>query len=263
MKLTRNITCFVLTVFVFLSFSNSVFAQAKSLPELQAELVSLWLVTVEGVNRTRTMTIKEISQKSDGIFALNATFGLSDGKQTTIEAEINQTTQGHRLELTTSTGAKIIATQTPNGTFAGTFTPKGGETKGVTITKISENELQSMLDSTAKTTSSIETPAANVPAPCAAFSGKWKGTWSQGGIGQQWLWVASVDANCVAKVGYVGSTRTPKSFESVEIKGGELKWLCNKSTSGTCVLTRHGDDLWANYSNPSGGTNSAVFEKVQ
>lgn len=106
----------------------------------------------------------------------------------------------------------------------------------------------------------IVKPAADVPASCGSFSGEWTGSWSQGGIGQQWLWVAAVDANCMAKYAYLSHSRPPERFRTAEIKNGALSVSCGGG--GACIFERHGDSLWARYSG-SQGTNSAVFEKIQ
>jgi len=118
------------------------------------------------------------------------------------------------------------------------------------------------IDAAQATAAVITKPAPDVPSSCAPFSGQWTGTWGYG-IGQQWLWVASIDAKCTAKIAYLGNSDTPSAFQAVEIKDGVLQWLCNKATGGTCTFTSRGDELGASYSNPGGGTNSAVFKKLR
>jgi len=151
-----------------------------------------------------------------------------------------------------------------NGNFEGTITYTNGQTKAIKLQKLSEDELRLEVASakTARAATIIVKPAVDVPASCAPFSGHWTGNWDQG-YGQGWLWVASIDTKCMAKVSYVGSDRTPTSFETVEIKDGVLEWLCDKPKYGTCVFARNGDELRTNYWNFSGGRNRAVFKKVQ
>jgi hypothetical protein len=113
-----------------------------------------------------------------------------------------------------------------------------------------------------KAAETITPPAADAPESCASFRGKWTGIWGYG-IGQASLWVTSVDANCVAKIAYIGNPGAPTSYETVEIKNGILEWVCNRFSGGVCVLSRHGHELWARYANPVGGINDAVFKKIE
>jgi hypothetical protein len=106
-------------------------------------------------------------------------------------------------------------------------------------------------------------PASDIPSGCAAFYGQWSGTWSQGGFGEQYLRVAEVKLagdKCVARYSY-GGVKTTVAKDTVEFSPDALTFLCNKSTGGTCIFERKGSELWASYSNPSGGRNSAVFRQ--
>lgn len=241
---------FSLIVSLFLTFPETVSAQTELLAELRAELISPWLVTVGGEDRTRTLRITDAAQKTDGTILLEAIYGWSDGRQSPIKAVISQTAQERKLTITTQAGSRIIAIEKASGVFTGVFTLKSGEEKNVTITKFSE-----------KPSATI-----NVPPSCealdTAFRGVWVGTWRQGNIPQQWLRISEVDANCKAKFSY---SSNPNSFgtETAEIKKGVLSFLCNSSTNGTCSFTRVGAKLSASYSNPSGGRNTATFEKSQ
>ena len=235
--------------------------EQPSLTQVQTDLVGSWLATVEGDARPRTLKITSVQQKSENVFSLEAVFGYSDTKQAEADAEISQTATERKLALTAKSGAKVIAVQTPNGIFSGMFHFTNGTTKPINLTKLSAEELRTKVEAALKGPEILK-PAAEVPASCAAFSGKWTGTWGYG-VGQQWLWVTSIDSKCMAKIAYLGNKWPPTNYEMVEIKDGVLEWLGNKSTSGTCVLKRNGDSLWANYSNPSGGTNNAVFAKIE
>jgi len=55
----------------------------------------------------------------------------------------------------------------------------------------------------------------------------------------------------------------PSRYSETTIKNGQLSFICNRRTGGTCIFTRVGDDLWASYSNPVGGKNRAVFKRIQ
>lgn len=240
------------------------FGQQAAESQLQTDLVSSWLVTVEGEGRTRTLKIMGAAQKADGMLLLEAVYGWTDGNQTPIPASASQSGQESKLLFATQSGSQITAVRTLGGTFEGTFTDKKGVVKAVKIEKVSDDELHSKIVAAkvARAASIVIKPAENVPGSCGAFSGQWTGTWSQGGIGQWWLWVVEVDANCVAKYAYLGHSNPPTSFTKREIKDDALS-IPNRSTGGVSVFKRNGDDLWANYSNPGGGTNSAVFVKVQ
>lgn len=259
MQLMKTIS--FLFVLSFLT-SFSAFSQTNTAISLEKELVSHWLVKVSGEARTRTLVINGVAQQSDAAFLLDAAYGYTDEKQTGIRAEISQIGQERRLNITTQANSIITAIETPGKSFVGTFTNKNGATKDVTIEKISEADLQKLRESGVGSKGAIVKPSADVPESCAAFSGKWLGKWGYG-IGQSWLWVVNIDAKCNANIAYLGTDRTPSSFITVEIRDGKLEFLCNKSTNGTCIFKRSGNDLTSNYHNPSGGTNFAYFEKIQ
>jgi hypothetical protein len=108
----------------------------------------------------------------------------------------------------------------------------------------------------------ITLPGSDVPKECAAFIGGWAAKWEKGGY-ENWLWVTKVDSNCLATNGYQKIGVFPSNYRETIIKNGELSFICNRSTGGTCIFTRVGDDLSVSYSNPSGGTNSAIFKRIQ
>ena len=103
----------------------------------------------------------------------------------------------------------------------------------------------------------IVQPAPNVPPACAAFIGGWVGEWSRGNIGHRPLWVTEVGADCLATYTY------SRVRGKAKVENGALSFICNLDTNGTCVFKRSGDNLWASYSNPGGGTNSATFAPIQ
>ncbi|MBI5109554.1 MAG: hypothetical protein HZA62_12490 [Rhodocyclales bacterium] len=241
--------------------ANIAHAQA-SVDQVKSELVSAWVVTVDGELRKRLLRISGIEQRDNATFSLNATYGWIDAYKPSVKAEIVQSGKERTLTFVTGSNSKIVATQNTAGVFVGTFSPTSGPSKGIRLVKVSDDELFKIL-ADAQAAVAIVKPAENVPPACAAFSGKWSGMWSYGGIGQQWLWIMNIDSRCMAKIAYQPGNTPPTSFEMVEIKDGTLEWICNKSTMGTCVMKRNGNDLWANYHNPSGGTNAAVFSKIE
>lgn len=256
-----RIVCTMIFVWPGLSFT-----QEQTIARLQTELVSPWLVTVQGQDRTRTLRIKEVREDPGGKLVLDAAFGWTDGNQISVPtASVIQSGQETRLMFVTQAGTQVAAVLMSSGLFEGTFTTNNGVAKTVRIQKLTEDELRAKIAATkaARAAKVLVKPSADVPESCAAFSGQWVGRWSQGNIGQSWLWIAEIDVNCMAKVSIERSDSPPDSFITVEIKDGELSFLCNSSTGGTCVFKRKGDDLWASYTNPSGGRNSAVFERVR
>ena len=239
-------------------FLGTAMAYAQpSLTQLQTELISAWVVTLDGEDRTRTLKISGVEQKDAGIFPLNAVYGWSDGNQSAVRAEINQTGQERTLLITTQPGSKITATQKPDGTFVGTFVyPDGTKTKPVRLERVSADQLRAKVEASLKGPAIVK-PAADVPPQCAAYSGRWTGTWGYG-TGQTWLSVVGVDANCVAKFAYLSHSRSPTGFATAEIKNGDLSIPCG---SGTCTFEIHGDEIWGRYSGPE-GTNSVVKKKM-
>jgi hypothetical protein len=241
--------------FIFISAGIS-FAQEKTTSQLQTELISPWLVTVDGEARTLTLRITGAAQKPDGTLVLETVFGWTDGNQTAISATARQVGQQSTLQFVTQPGSRVVATQGANGTFEGTFTLMNGITRPVKIQKVSEDELLRKV-SAAKAGPFIK-PADNVPDSCAGFFGGWTGNWGAHG-GEQWIWIVQVDANCMAKY-QTGRTGYRGPFETAEIRKGVLSTA--GAQGGTIQWSRHGDELWASYSGTA-GTTSAVHKKVQ
>lgn len=104
----------------------------------------------------------------------------------------------------------------------------------------------------------ISLPGNDVPASCASLVGGWTGHWGNHG-GEQWIWIVQVDSNCIAKY-QIGRTGYRGPFEVAEIRNGVLTNA--GAQGGTINWKRHGDELWASYSGPSGSTG-AVHKKIQ
>lgn len=233
-------------------------AQQKTLAQLQTEVVSSWVVTVEGESRTRTLKISGASQESNDTLLLDAVYGWTDGNQTPISASFVQSGQEVKLLLTTQPGSKVTATQTSNGIFEGTFTPTNGTPKPVKVQKVSGEELQAKITAAkASRAAVIVEPGPDVPKDCAAFSGRWTGNWPY--YGQTWLWVAEVSVSCVAKCNSLSTLDIPNRFQSCDIKD---KVLVRQKTDGAEYYELRGDALWARYVY-SGGQNNAVFRKLK
>jgi hypothetical protein len=233
-------------------------AQQKTIVQLQTELVSSWLVTVEGEERTRTLRISGASQKSGDELLLEAVYGWTDGNHTAISASLVQSGQDVKLLFTTQPGSKVAALQTSNGIFEGTFTATNGTIKPVKIEKVSDESLQARIAAAkARTAGVIVEPGPNVPKECAAFSGRWTGDWPY--YGRKWLWVVEVSANCVAKCRGTTTSAAPSTYQSCEIKDNVLVY---QKQDGKEYYEHRGDELWARYVY-SGGQNNAVYRKLK
>jgi hypothetical protein len=126
------------------------------LSQIQKELISTWLVTVDGDVRTRTLRIKGVEAAGERTFMLQAEYGFSDRRQSAVRAHLEQSREERKLLLTTQTDATITATQDSRGVFNGTFVLKNGRTNPVTIEKISESELQARIDGYVNASAAVE-----------------------------------------------------------------------------------------------------------
>lgn len=255
---TINSTILRALCILFLVLPGISFSQQKTLVELQTDLVSPWLVTVEGEQRTRTLRITKTVRKSDDVLLLDAVYGWTDGNQTSISASVVQSGQNVQLLFTTQPGSKVAAVQTSSGIFEGTFTATNGTVKQVKVAKVSEEGVQAKAASlNARATEVFVNPGSDVPKECAAFFGRWTGNWQN--YGQTWLWVVEVSPNCVAKCMNWSTSSVPTTFQSCEIKNNVL---VREKSDGVEYYDLHGDELWARYVY-SGGQTNAVFKKLK
>ncbi|MFO1264139.1 MAG: hypothetical protein U1E84_12510 [Rhodoferax sp.] len=233
--------------------SSSVLAQEKPLEISQSDWVAPWIVTIKDQERVLLLRINNITRKDDRSADLDAEFNWLDSKGRPVVGQVLQTDQGPQLLFVTASGNRYKAVQSAVGRFDGGYTDASGNSKLATIERITEDSLKERIEYIRPT---IIKPGPNVPSACAAFSGEWFGTWSVANTGTGTLRVYEVSEKCVAKFISSGNIRL-----EVEIKDGSLTFLCNRSTQGTCIFTVHGDDLWASYSNISGGRNNAVYKR--
>jgi hypothetical protein len=104
-------------------------------------------------------------------------------------------------------------------------------------------------------------PGANVPASCAAFFGRWVGSWFRGdNSAEQQLIVHSVNADCVADYSYTASTTRSRTFHKAQIVNGVLSFPCSLSR---CTFRLSGETLDAEADQPGTKTNLSVFKKVK
>jgi hypothetical protein len=259
MKLSLRLLVVVLCVWLSLD------AHAQpSLSQLQADMASAWLVTVEGDEKTRTLRIVGLEQKAVGRYALDAVYGMTSGNQTAVKAEIVQTIdEDRRLLITTQADSRIAASQKADGVFSGTFTSVSGQVKGVRIERISDADLakQKRLAIMASGPK-ITAPDPDVPKECAAWSGGWVGDWQVAGYrNTSQLWVRHVDKDCNAYVAASGAM----VWKVHNVKDGSIhNVLCNRETGGLCRFDMNADQtrLRANYLNELGGRNWAEFTRL-
>lgn len=130
----------IVTVFVVSAFFHPglVFAQAS------ADLVALWLVTVEGDARAGILRVQGAEERPDGSVALKGRYGFADGNLGAVSAEITQAPEGRKLSLTTNADSVIVAVQAADGAFSGTITYKSGVVKPVQLAKTSAAELATL-----------------------------------------------------------------------------------------------------------------------
>lgn len=234
----------------FLVLPSLAFSQSLTLVQLPNELISSWLVTVEGEERSRLLRITAAAPSSENKLLLEATYGWIDGNLTAVVASAIQTGQATMLHLTTQANSQISAALVSPAVFDGTFTDNKGRAKAVRLQKVSPNEIAEK---------AILKPSADVPAQCSVFSGKWLGNWP--GYGKGWLWVTKVDTNCKARVSYSPDPDFPTRFYSNEIKEGVLSW--RNSDGSRLSFKFDGDALWGNYFGVTGGSNSGLFKREQ
>jgi len=248
--------------FILLSVSvatGSVAAETD-MQRIKRDLVSAWIVEVQGEARTRTLHIRGAERRQDDVWELDAIYGWTDTRQTSVKAELTVKSDGYKLTLTTQANSVIVAEGSGAGILTGTFTANSGAVKPLKIARVTDKALSKFhTDIAAAANRAIVQPGSDVPAACASLVGGWTGNWGTYG-GEEWLWVVQVDASCVAKYQF-GRTGYWGPFRTAEIQKGVLSTPC--AHGGTCSYERHGDELWGNWRGRAGGSNGIALKKVQ
>jgi len=220
-------------------------------------ITSAWLVQVEGEPKTRTFIVKSADKGLNGGSILDADYGLTDGGQGKVKAELLWRDNAYVLEFVTQAGTLVTVQGVGADQLAGSFKYRTGKVSPVTLVRLSPEALERV---TMQAVASRFIPGMpNAPAACAGLIGGWVGTWTMGSRNTARIWVVEADASCNVKY---SSDRIPKSFAVANAADGSLSFMCNSSTGGTCIYKRFGDDLYVNYSNLQGGINSAVLKRV-
>lgn len=249
---TKTVVLFMLSV----SIAAKCLAADPADERMRKQMIATWIVEVQGEARTRTLNITNGEKKEDGTWVLDATYGWSDTRQTSVEAKLTTLADRFKLELTTQANSVILAEGSDLQKLVGTFKVRSGAVKQVALAQISADALVKRI---AANKPVIIQPKPDVPAECAAFPGGWTGHWGIHG-GEQWLWIVEVDSACVAKY-QIGKWGFGGPFDTAVIQKGVVTTA--GAQGGKIDWTRHGDELWASYSGPGGISTSAVHKKVQ
>ena len=105
------------------------------------DIVSLYLVTVQGEARQRKLQILTVRDKSLDAFQAEGRYGWADAALVRVQVEVTRTPAALSLRFTTPTTALVVADRQPDGSFAGTISLKNGTIKPVVLRKISEADV--------------------------------------------------------------------------------------------------------------------------
>ena len=128
------------TVLLLIARMTAVGAQTP-LAQIRQDLISPWLVTVQGEDRTRILRILEVVQDTEGSYKLDANYGWTDGVQAIVRIELILSGQERRLVVRTLASSVMSVRQSPNGDFTGTYKTLRDAEKTVRIEKVSEEQL--------------------------------------------------------------------------------------------------------------------------
>lgn len=261
MQVIKTIASLLLLTFLM---PLTVHGQNITAIELEKDLATTWIVRISGDDRTRTLKINRVSQKSDGAFSLDAEYGYTTQYQRSIEGEIQQNLQERKLIITTPTSSRIVAIESPQGSFIGTFESKKGETSEVTIEKISQSELEKLRDvETIAKKTRIKKPSARAPESFAVFSGAWSGTFERRvqdfSLIKIWIWIHEVKANGDVTFSFSESDTPVTPPRKSRIVDGTFEWPC---ADGICSLKPKGDRLVLDFTSQY-GINYAYMERVK
>jgi PQQ-dependent catabolism-associated CXXCW motif protein len=126
---------------VCLAFAAISLCASAQQADTAKELVSSWIVTVEGESRLRVLNVAGYAPKAPGTYLLEASYGFLDARQTPATAEYVDAAGQKTLKITTGGNGVITATRSADGRFEGTF-QTSRSTKRVTLAKIGEDELK-------------------------------------------------------------------------------------------------------------------------
>ncbi|MDQ5902205.1 MAG: hypothetical protein QG606_421 [Patescibacteria group bacterium] len=222
---------------------------------------STWVVTMEGHYLTWILRISQVDSGGQFVGTYDGT--LNNDAKRPISGSVSHDSGQTILTYTTPSGTPVSVTRQPDGNFSGIFTNKKGVQKRTTLRLIQEAEIPSLAEEEKRRQAQqIIPPKEDVPASCAFFGGAWQGQWNTSGYGVLHLWVEDINQACRATIRYSdkpmrGKTGIPVQMES----NGSFSFVCNQATGGTCVVSKSGNDVYVNYTNPQGGKNGAALTK--
>jgi hypothetical protein len=125
------------TVCLAIFFAGGTLAQSGGPSE---SVVGTWIVLIESEPETRTLVIDNAAPIEGGLL-LAAKYNLSSRKPSPIEAKILIADGQRKLAFTTQAASIVNAVEQPDGSFIGTFTPRSGSQRAVTIRRADANTM--------------------------------------------------------------------------------------------------------------------------
>jgi hypothetical protein len=238
-----------------LSVTARPIAAHPDLQSIRSDVVSGWIVEVEGEARSRTLRISDVVPRSDGVWDLRAVYGWSDVKsQSIVRAELATRQDAYVMTIVTPVNSVITAHGGANGVLTGTIQFRSAQVKPVRLVRVSDAEFDRHRSERIARAANhgIVPPGPDVPPACAAFVGGWVGPWTTCTVvgAERWLWVVEVDAACTAKVS-TGPNGYRGPFTRGTIRNGVLLTPCDDGQD--CKYERVGEKLWGSWQGLASG----------
>ena len=138
--------CVLQVAALLLSYVSVCAAADVGTTKIREDVVGHWLVDIQGEARSRTLNVMGVEGVRPGEFALEATYGWSDARQTPIKASLSVKPEGYRLVLTTQADSVLDAGSTGATTFIGTFRWKNGKEQPAKLERVSKEKLDGLVD---------------------------------------------------------------------------------------------------------------------
>lgn len=117
---------FAMFFILLIAFFPYARAQQLSLTDLRSRLVGVWTVTFKAGDKTRTLIIKTVEQKTGGSFSIAGTYNTTGDKEAPFsDGGAAQAPDGIQVKFSTTTGAAVAATLKSDGSFTGSSNFKG------------------------------------------------------------------------------------------------------------------------------------------
>lgn len=246
-------------------------AQDSPAARIQKDLYGSWIVDVEGEARSRTLNVRGAEAGKDGAWALDTTYGWSDGNQTPVNTTVVVKPEGYTLTLVTQANSRITAELLKTSLLHGTFTWSTGVTKPVTLERFPPDEIKAHGAAMRATRmkAAMKAPGPGVSPECAAWLGGWDGRWmaSGGSTSPVTFWVTEVkqDAGGPCNLTFQASSGLGTVPKPLPVEGRASKeYLCNDSTLGYCIMkmSSDGTSVDISYRSSQGGYNYAPMKKL-